>query len=63
MRGLDISAAKFTHGGKAEHINLSRLINPAFCLSRFLQTDFHLACAPFFKFTRKDGALAKTLAN
>lgn len=37
MRGLDISDAKFTRGGKAEHINLARklvnlprLTNPAF---------------------------------
>jgi hypothetical protein len=70
VRGLDISDAKFTRGGKAEHINLarklvnlSRLINPAFCLSHFLQTDFHPAWRLCLKFTRKGGALAKMLAN
>ena len=40
MRGLDITDAKFTRGGKAEHINLARLINPAFCLSRFFADGF-----------------------
>jgi hypothetical protein len=71
MRGLDISDAKFTRGGKAEHINLARklvnlprLTNPAFL-------PFPLFCRRIFirptrlclKFTRKGGALAKMPAN
>ena len=47
MRGLDISDAKFTRVGKAEHINLARLINPAFCLSRFFADGFSSSMRAF----------------
>ena len=62
MRGLDISAAKFTRVGKAEHINLARLINPAFCLCLFLADGFSSRLRAFFLNLRaKTASLPKRL--